>query len=392
MIPLCDVQQQYLSLKTEFDSVLLDAVARGRYILGPNLQAFEREFAEYCGAAHGVGVGSGTDALHLALRALDIGPGDEVITSPFTFIATAEAISLVGATPVFCDIDPRTFNIDPAGIEPVISERTRAILPVHLYGQPCDMDQIMELASAHGLAVVEDCAQAVGATFRGRRVGTFGDLGCFSFFPSKNLGAMGDGGMVVTDHPQYFERVEMLRRHGGRVKYHHEVVGVNSRLDELQAAVLRVKLRYLDTWNELRRSHAQRYNRLLSGLTAVQCPAERNSTGGTEIPRDESSVDNSFMTAVYHQYTIQVSDRDELLAHLRQAEIGTHVYYPVPLHLQQAYAALNYAQGSFPRAERAAERCLSIPMFPELQPEQQAQVVQTLAQGLESSRRSNSAA
>jgi len=392
MIPLCDVQQQYLSLKTEFDAAILDAVARGRYILGPNVQAFEREFAEYCGAAHSVGVGSGTDALHLALRALDIGPGDEVITTPFTFIATAEAISLVGATPVFCDIDPQTFNIDPAGIEPAISERTRAILPVHLYGQPCDMDRIMDLASANGLAVVEDCAQAVGATFRGRRVGTFGDLGCFSFFPSKNLGAMGDGGMVVTDHAEYFERVEMLRRHGGRVKYHHEVVGVNSRLDELQAAILRVKLRYLDTWNDLRRNHAQRYNRLLSGLTAVQCPAERNPTGDTGIPLDSSSVDNSFLTAVYHQYTVQVSERDHLLAQLRQAGIGSHAYYPVPLHQQQAYAALNYGEGSFPQAERVAERCLSIPMFPELQPEQQSQVVQTLAQGLESPRRSNPAA
>ena len=392
MIPLCDVQQQYLSLKTELDGAILDAVSRGRYILGPNVQAFEREFADYCGANHAVGVGNGTDALHLALRALGIGPGDEVITTPFTFIATAEAISLVGAKPVFVDIDPLTFNMDPAGMESAITERTRAILPVHLYGQPCDMDRIMDLARRHGLLVVEDCAQAVGATYKGRRVGTIGDIGCFSFFPSKNLGTMGDGGMVVTNNAQCFEQVEMLRRHGGRVKYHHEVVGVNSRLDEIHAAILRVKLKYLDTWNDLRRGHAYRYNRLLSGMTTIQRPSERMPDSGRDIPLDSSSVDAEFMLSVYHQYTIQTPHRDQLVQHLQQSDIGCHVYYPVPLHQQQAYADLNLGPGSFPHAERAAKRCMSLPMYPELQPEQQSVVVQSVAQGLAAQQPIDSAA
>jgi dTDP-4-amino-4,6-dideoxygalactose transaminase len=254
------------------------------------------------------------------------------------------------------------------------------------------MDRIMDIAAAHGLAVVEDCAQAVGATWRGQHVGTLGDIGCYSFFPSKNLGAMGDGGMVVTDNPQYFERVEMLRRHGGRVKYHHEVVGVNSRLDEIQAAILRVKLPYLDTWNDLRRGHAHRYNRLLSGLTAIQRPAERSRNGDVFSPPDSSVFDESFMSPVYHQYTIEVPHRDKVVDHLRQADIGCHVYYPVPLHQQQAYAQLNYGPASFPHAERAATRCMSLPMFPELQPEQQSLVAQSLSQGIASQQQSSSAA
>ena len=256
MIPVCDLQQQYQNLKTEIDAAMQQVASGCRFILGPNVKELEKEIAAYCQCEHGVGVGSGTDALQLALRALRIGPADEVITTPFTFVATTEAIGMVGAKPVFVDIDPVTFNIDPAKIEAAITPETKAILPVHLYGQPCDMDPIMDIAGRHDLFVVEDCAQAIGATYRGRKVGSFGDAGCLSFFPSKNLGAFGDGGMLVTNNPEVFERVEMLRRHGGRVKYHHCELGLNSRLDELQAAILRVKFEHLENWNTARRKNA----------------------------------------------------------------------------------------------------------------------------------------
>ena len=377
MVPLCDLRAQYESLKHEIDVAMQTVAASGQFILGANVKAFEEEMAAYLGCKHAVGVGSGTDALHLALRALDIGPGDEVITTPFTFIATSEAICLVGATPVFVDIEPCTFNIDPSLIESAITPRTRAILPVHLYGQSCDMNPIMEIAERHSLRVVEDCAQSLGATYSGRKVGTFGDVGCLSFFPSKNLGCFGDGGMVVTGDGSLYERVEYLRRHGGRVKYHHEELGLNSRLDELQAAILRVKLPQLDDWNDLRRQHAYHYNALLADLEQVVRPAELTDGGfatpvSLPLPLGEGRGEraqtnaNPLLHAVYHQYTIQTENRAEAAKLLTEARIGNAVYYPVPLHLQKVHANLRHGVGTFPNAERSAQRCLSLPMFPEL--------------------------
>ncbi|MBW3542663.1 MAG: DegT/DnrJ/EryC1/StrS family aminotransferase, partial [Planctomycetes bacterium] len=273
---------------------------------------------------------------------------------------------------VFVDIDPTTYNIDPGLIEAAITPRTKAILPVHLFGQPCDMEAIGRIAERHGLLIIEDCAQAMGAKFRGRHVGTFGHVGCFSFFPSKNLGAMGDGGMVVTGDQRLYERIEILRRHGGRVKYHHEEVGLNSRLDELQAAILRVKLPRLDRWNELRRQHACRYNVLLADVPGLTRPREV-AIAGTIIPTGPSAPQSDLVYAVYHQYTLLADGRDHVLESLQAEGIGCYVYYPVPLHRQQVYAALNYGRGSLPQAEAAAARCFSIPMFPELtSPEQSA--------------------
>jgi dTDP-4-amino-4,6-dideoxygalactose transaminase len=360
MIPILDLTKQYRRLRPEIERAVGDVFGSGHYINGPNVQALEAEIAEYVGTRSAVALNSGTDALHLALRALDIGPGDEVITTPFSFVATTEAIGMVGATPVFADIDPRTFNVDPDAVAASITPRTMAIMPVHLYGHPAPMGRILELASKHGLAVVEDCAQAIGAEVDGKRVGSFGDLGAFSFFPSKNLGAYGDGGMITTDSRDLAERIRSLRAHGGRVKYHHEELGVNSRLDEVQAAILRVKFPYLEGWIEARREHARRYTSVLAAavLTPHEAPGVRH---------------------VYHQYTIRVSERDRVQRALADAQIQTMVYYPVPLHLQEVHAALGFSEGSFPHAERAACDVLSIPMFPELEPSQLAEVMQTLS-------------
>ena len=379
MIPLCDVQRQYVELQPEIDSAVQQAMADGRYILGPNVKAFEQEMADYLDCEYAVGVNSGTDALHLALRALNVGPGDEVITTPFTFVATTEAIGMVGATPVFVDIDPHTFNIDPNRIEQAITPNTKVILPVHLYGQPCAMAEIREIAEQHALLVVEDNAQSLGATYGGRKVGPLGDVGCLSFFPSKNLGCFGDGGMVVTNNREIYERAEMLRRHGGRVKYHHTELGLNSRLDEIQAAILRVKLPQLDRWNASRRQAAYYYNQLLGDTPTVVCPQEH--TGANRItPRADQSLANDSCNAVYHQYTIQVDDRSGLQAALQAAEIGSAIYYPVPLHRQQLHADLGYRPGDFPAADAAAERCLSLPMFPGITREQQEAVVAEVLQ------------
>lgn len=376
MIPLCDLKQQYLSLKTEIDAAMQAVAEQGNYILGPNVRALEHEVATFCGCRFGVGVANGTDALHLALRALDIGPGDEVITTPFTFIATTEAIGMVGATPVFADIDPLTFNIDPNHIEAAITPRTKAILPVHLYGQPCDMDAIMDIAGRYGLRVVEDCAQAIGATYRGRPVGSFGDAGCLSFFPSKNLGCFGDGGMVITNNQQIADRIDILRRHGGRVKYHHEELGMNSRLDELQAAILRVKLPHLSRWNRQRRAHAVAYNLLLLSLSEITRPQE-TSAAGCSIPLCiEASPDDT--NPVYHQYTIQVPKRDAFARRLTEAGIGVGIYYPVPLHQQKVHANVGHGPRSFPNAERAAQHCLSLPLFPELTTQLQEMVISAI--------------
>lgn len=363
MLPQCDPSDDYRELRNEIDEAIQSVCNDGRYILGPNVKAFESELATYCGTRFAVGVGNGTDALHLALRALEIGPGDEVITTPFTFVATTEAIGMVGATPVFVDIDPVTFNLDPALLEEAISPRTKAIIPVHLYGQPCDMGPIMEIADRHGLAVVEDCAQSMGATYRGRQVGAIGTLGCLSFFPSKNLGCFGDGGAVVTNDEKLFERVEMLRRHGGRVKYHHEELGLNSRLDELQAAVLRVKLPHLERWISQRRQHAHTYNRQLAAATSMLRPHEL-AEGGSIVAVSEN--DNTLLRATYNQYTILTEQRTTLMQSLKTQGVGHAVYYPVPLHLQKVHASLGHRPGDFPHAEHAAQCCLSLPMSPGL--------------------------
>jgi dTDP-4-amino-4,6-dideoxygalactose transaminase len=358
MIPLCDLQAQYRELQGELEAALLRSAARGHYIMGPEVRAFEEEVAHYAHCRHAVAVGSGTDALHIALRAAGIGPGDEVITTPFTFIATCEAIHLVGAKPVFVDICPDTFNLDPQQVTRALSPRSRALLPVHLYGLPCQLQPLRELAETHGLALIEDCAQSFGATYRGEHTGTIGTAGCLSFFPSKNLGGMGDGGMILTNDDTLYERAEMLRRHGGKVKYHHTENGLNSRLDDIQAAVLRVKLQRLDSWNARRRAAASFYDTQLRGAEGIQLPQRGDD--------DAASV--------FHQYTVLVERRPEIQQAMRQAGVATAVYYPIPLHLQEVNRHLGYRRGDFPVSERVADRCLSLPMSPHLTRQQQLQV------------------
>ncbi len=359
-IPILDLQGQYRAHKDEIDAAILGVVESGHFVLGPNVKTLESELAAYVGCRHAVGVASGTDALQLALVALGIGPGDEVITTPFTFIATASTISHTGATPVFVDIDPSTFNLNPALVEAAITPRTRAIVPVHLFGQMVEMAPILELARRHGLQVIEDAAQAIGAEENGQRAGSLGDAACFSFYPTKNLGAYGDGGMVMTNDPNLAERIDMLRRQGSKKKYHNEVLGFNSRLDEIQAAVLRVKLRYLDEWAAGRQRVARRYGELLPGLP-VQTPYERPGT-----------------RHVYHQYTIRAPRRDELQANLKEQGIGTMLYYPVPLHRLPLYAELGYNEGSLPESERAASEVISLPMYPEMTDEQVQEIASAI--------------
>jgi dTDP-4-amino-4,6-dideoxygalactose transaminase len=361
MIPILDLKAQYHAIGEEIDAAVRGVLEGGQFILGPNVRAFEQEVAELTGCGYGVGLASGTDALRLAMSALEIGPGDEVITTPFTFIATANTISRAGAEPVFVDIDPRTFNLDPRLIEPAISERTKAILPVHLFGQPAEMEPLMELALRHDLPVIEDAAQALGATYGGQPAGSFGVIGCFSFYPTKNLGAYGDGGLAVTCSSEIADCLDVLRRHGGHVKYEHERLGYNSRLDELQAAILRVKLGHLKEWNSSRRRIAARYNELLADVPV---------TAPYEAPK---------VRHVYHQYTIRSSRRDELRAFLQEQGIGTMIYYPIPLHLQEVYADQGLGPGSYPEAERAAKEVLSLPIYPELTDEQIQEVAGAIA-------------
>ncbi len=360
-IPILDLKAQHRILSADLLQAIAGVLEDGHFILGPNVESFENEFAAYLGVEHAIGLNSGTDALHLALRALDIGPGDEVVTSTFSFIATAEAISIVGAKPVFVDIDPRTYALDPRRVEEAVTPRTRAIVPVHLYGTPAPMTDILSIARRHGLAIVEDCAQSIGATINGRMTGSFGTISAFSFFPSKNLGACGDGGMVVTDHADLAARIRALRAHGGRKKYFHEEVGLNSRLDEIQAAVLRIKLRHLEEWTRARRAVAERYNDGLAELTSLQTPFE------------EPGCRN-----VYHQYTIGTPRRDELQTFLRAHAISTMIYYPLPLHLQPAYAHLGGKPGDLPNAEAAAASVLSLPISPDLEREDQDHVIEVI--------------
>lgn len=358
MIPILDLTKQYQSIKDELNKALTDVAAAGAYILGPNVKKLESDFAQYLGCVNTIGVASGTDALLLALKALNIGVGDEVITVAFTFVATTEAIGMVGATPVFVDINPDTFNIDANLIESKITPKTKAIIPVHLYGQPCDMDLIMSIAKKHDLYVVEDCAQAFGAEYKGKKVGTFGEFGCFSFFPSKNLGCMGDGGLVSTNSAELADKVRVLRAHGAKVKYYHDELGVNSRLDEMQAAVLNIKFKYIDGWNESRRQLAYRYNKLFEGSKVV-------------TPKEIENVNS-----VYHQYTVKVPNRDEVQKKLQEAGIGTMIYYPVPLHKQKVHTHL--PEVSLPHTESCTEVVLSLPIFPELTHEEQDFIVKTL--------------
>lgn len=358
-IPLMDLHAQYLSLKKEIEAALCEVLDSGRYILGPNVTALENEVAEYCGTDFAVGVGNGTDALVLALDAFGIGPGDEVITTSYSFFATAEAISRVGAKPVFTDIDAASYNLDVSQIEDRITQRTKAILPVHLFGQPAQMDIITEIANKHNLVVIEDACQAIGASYQGRKAGSLGDAGCFSFFPSKNLGGYGDGGMITTNNEELAEQLKMLRSHGSRKKYFNEIFGYNSRLDEIQAAILRVKLRCLDAWNQARREKAKVYATLLS-------------QSGLKLPQTVGDADH-----IYHLYIVAHPRRSEIIDALTKEGISSGIYYPVPLHQLEVYKNES-PQLSLPVVEKASLETFAIPMFPEMTPDQQNYVAEKL--------------
>jgi dTDP-4-amino-4,6-dideoxygalactose transaminase len=362
-VPLLDLKAQYATIRTEILEVI-DRVCESQYfILGPEVIGLEEEVAGYCQVAHAVGMSSGTDALLAALMAIDLKPGDEVITTPYSFFATAGVVARLGARTVFVDIDPESFNIDSRAVAAQITPRTRAILPVHLFGRCADLDPLLEAAEGRGIAVIEDAAQAIGARdARGRLAGSVGAIGCFSFFPSKNLGAFGDGGMVVTRDPALDEKLRVLRVHGSKPKYYHRMVGGNFRLDALQAAVLRVKLKYLDGWTAARRRNADRYRALFedSGLVS-----------DVTLPRDVAGH-------IYNQFVIRVPDRDGLRSHLKQEDVETEIYYPVPLHLQECFRDLGYQKGDFPESESAASTSLALPIYPELTADQQRQVVQSI--------------
>jgi dTDP-4-amino-4,6-dideoxygalactose transaminase len=366
-VPLLDLKAQYATIREEVRAAVDRVMESQGFIMGPEVTGLEEEVAAYSQVRYGIGMSSGTDALLAALMALDLGPGDEVVTTPYTFFATAGAISRLGATPVFVDIDPLTYNIDPARIEGAITPRTRAIMPVHLFGQMADMDPIMEIAAQRDLVVIEDAAQAIGAEYKGRRAGSIGHMGCFSFFPSKNLGGFGDGGMTVTNDPVLAEKLDILRKHGSKPKYYHKIVGGNFRLDAIQAAVLRVKLQYLDQWTAGRQRNAAIYRRLLAeaGVEAA----------GVALPLEMPQVRH-----IYNQFVLRVPRRDALMAYLKQRQIGTEVYYPVPMHLQECFASLGYHNGDFVESERAALETVALPIYPELTEEMQASVVGAIAE------------
>jgi len=385
-----NLKKQYASIKEEADKKVLEVLSAAQYIMGENVKEFEKEISEYLGVKHSISVGNGTDALIIALKALGIGEGDEVITTPFTFFATAESISFVGATPVFVDVDINTYNIDPAKIEERITEKTKAIMPVHIFGQPCDMDSINEMAKKYNLKVIEDACQAIGSEYKGKKTGTLSDIACFSFFPTKNLGCAGDGGMIVTDDEELATICRALRTHGSGangqkayniinnieeetaedkgtdntvynpLKYYNYLIGQNSRLDEIQAAILRVKLRKLDKWNDARRENARFYNAQLKDTELV-------------TPFEATDVKH-----VYHLYILQSENRTELVNYLKENGIATGVYYPVPLHLQKAYKDLEYKEGDLPNAEYLSHRTFAIPMFAELTDEEKEYIVETL--------------
>jgi dTDP-4-amino-4,6-dideoxygalactose transaminase len=358
MIPFLDLKAQYAAIKPELDAAVLRVLASGQYVLGDEVAAFEEEFSAFCGAGHGIAVNTGTSALHLALLAAGVGPGDEVITVPFTFVASAAAIWMAGARPVFVDIVPASFTMDPMRLEKAITRRTRAIVPVHLYGQTADMDAIMSIAHRHGVPVVEDACQAHGAGYHGKRAGGIGLSGCFSFYPGKNLGACGEGGIVVTNDPKQARKMRMLRDWGQEQRYHHLLKGFNYRMDALQGAILRVKLRHLDEWTDARRQIAHRYSALLSGSSVAQPPSEL--TGRRHV---------------YHIYAVRSRDRNGLRRMLEREGVQTGLHYPIPIHLQPAYADLGYRIGDFPESEAAAREVLSLPIHPDLAPRQVEQVV-----------------
>ena len=385
-----NLKKQYATIKEEADKKVLEVLSSAQYIMGENVKEFEKEISEYLGIKHSISVGNGTDALVIALKALGIEEGDEVITTPFTFFATAESISFVGATPVFVDVDINTYNIDPAKIEERITEKTKAIMPVHIFGQPCDMDSINEIAKKHNLKVIEDACQAIGSEYKGQKIGTLSDIACFSFFPTKNLGCAGDGGMIVTNDDELATICRALKTHGSGVngqkayniinnieedtaednatdntvynplKYYNYLIGQNSRLDEIQAAILRVKLRKLDDWNDSRREHARFYNEQLKDTELV-------------TPFEAKNVKH-----IYHLYILQSENRTELINYLKEKGIATGIYYPIPLHLQKAYKFLGYKEGDLPNAEYLSHRTFAIPMFAELTDEEKEYIVETL--------------
>ncbi len=358
-IPMLDLKAQYLPIKEEIKIALKEIIESGQFVLGPNVKSFENEAQSYHNVNSAVGLASGTDALHLSLKALDIKESDEVITTPFTFIATAESICYVGAKPVFVDVNKNTMNINVSKIEEKITSKTKAIIVVHLFGQPADMNEIMALATKYNLRVIEDSAQAFGAKYNGIKVGSIGDAGCFSFYPSKNLGAYGDGGMMITNNPDICKKVQLLRNHGTVGPYQHSFIGYNSRLDEIQAAILRIKLRNIDIYNQKRSSTAKIYSSILNG--SVQCPVEMDDR-----------------THVYHQYTIRTPLRDRISSALKESGISSVVYYPIPLHLQEAFKYLGYSEGDLPESEAAANEVLSLPIYPELEPETAKLIAKTI--------------
>jgi len=359
MIPMLDLKAQYLPLKEEIKTALKEIIENGQFVLGENVRSLEKEVASYHTVSDGIGLASGTDSLHLCLKALGIKGGDEVITTPFTFIASAESIAYVGAKPVFIDINRNTFNIDVSKIEEKITSKTTAIVVVHLFGQPVDMTEVMEIAHRHNLFVIEDCAQAFGAKYKEKPVGSIGDAGCFSFYPSKNLGAYGDGGMMITNDTDLGKKVRLLRNHGTTGPYEHSFLGYNSRLDEIQAAILRIKLKHIDEYNKKRSNIAKLYTSLLSG--SIKCPQE--------MP-DRSHI--------YHQYTIQSPLRNKIKEALKNNAISSVVYYPLPLHLQKAFKYLGHSEGDFPECETAAKEVLSLPIYPELGPERAERIANTI--------------
>lgn len=362
-IPPFDVKEQYAAIEAEVSAAVLEVLASGRYIGGPVVEGFEQKFAAYNDVSECVACNSGTDALYLALRAFDIGAGDEVITVPFTFVATSEVIGSAGAKPVFVDVDATTFNLDLQQIEAAITPNTKAIIPVHLFGQPVNMTELIDLATAHNLVVIEDCAQSTGATWGEQKVGSIGNVGCFSFYPTKNLGACGDGGAITTNDSEIATKLRVLKDHGQKSKYHYEYIGVNSRLDTVQAAILQIKLRHLDIWNKQRQQIAYRYYQQLSKIPGIITPQQLSGGEG-----------------VWNQYTIQVLNnrRDWVREKLQERGVNTMIYYPRPLHLQAVYASLGYQPSSLPVSEEVCDRVLSLPMFPELSEEQQHRVTLSL--------------
>ncbi|NME97470.1 DegT/DnrJ/EryC1/StrS family aminotransferase [Aneurinibacillus aneurinilyticus] len=364
-VSLLDLTAQYEDIKPEIKQAVDNVLESGNYIMGPFVKSFEQAMAEYCGTKYAIGVANGTDALLLTLDALGVGAGDEVITTPFTFFASAEVISQLGATPVFVDIDPSTYNMDPAKLEAAITPRTKAIMPVHIFGQPVDMDEILEIANKHNVSVVEDACQAIGSKYKGQRIGSLGTAGCFSFFPTKNLGGYGDGGIVVTNDEELARKIQILRVHGSNPKYYHSVIGYNSRLDALQAAMLQVKLKYIDQWNQQRRDKAAIYTEALKDLSIT-------------LPRVKENRE-----AVFHLYIIQTKYRDELMDYLKEHGIASGVYYPVPLHKQEVYSNLGYEAGSLAESEKASLGTMALPLYPELSMDDQEYVISVVREFFE---------